>query len=127
MAVDLNFNYASYKTYVYPSENMENKYFTREPIIYGPVVANIFVVTAATFVTYNCLVEKRQSVVLDKAIKLTAVVCSLFPDNVQEQLYEDTKEPKQKSSALHNSSSGIGGGGRWTNTTNNEKCLSNFC
>jgi class 3 adenylate cyclase len=89
-AVDINSNFASYELYVYPSEDMEKKYLTWEPTIYGLVVASIFVVTAATFLMYNSLVEKRQSIVLDKAVKSTAVVRSLFPDNVQDRLYEDS-------------------------------------
>jgi class 3 adenylate cyclase len=111
-AVDLNSDYLDYTVHVYPSTHMEDKFVTNEPIYYAVVVAAIFLFTTVVFMVYNCLVERRQRLVLDKAVKSTAVVKSLFPENVRERLYEETEkalEDNKRSSSKNTS------GDKWSN------------
>jgi hypothetical protein len=51
------------------------------------VICAIFVFTSLIFIAYDCLVERRQKLVLTTAIKSDAIVDSLFPSNVKERLY----------------------------------------
>lgn len=46
------------------------------------------------FVVYDCLVERRQKIVLHKAAKSTAIVSSLFPKQVRDRLLDDTFDRK---------------------------------
>jgi class 3 adenylate cyclase len=122
-AVDLNSDYLDYTVHVYPSTHMEDKFVTNKPIYYAMVVAAIFLFTTAVFLLYNCLVERRQRLVLDKAVKSTAVVKSLFPANVRERLYEETEKALEdnKRSRRHNPS-----GDKWSNNAATTGNLNNF-
>lgn len=90
-SVELDGGYTSYRIHVYPSEDMESTYVTTEPIVYAVVVACVFLFTSLVFMFYDWLVEKRQKKVMDKAVKSTAVVTSLFPEAVHERLFADAK------------------------------------
>jgi hypothetical protein len=85
--VELDGGYTSYRIDVYPSKTMEDFYITSDPIIYAVAVASIFLFTSLVFVLYDFLVERRQKKVMDKAVKSTAVVTSLFPEAVHERLF----------------------------------------
>jgi class 3 adenylate cyclase len=102
-AVDLQSDYVSYSLHVYPTASMETNYLTKQPAQLAAGVASIFMFTMFIFVLFNCLVERRQRLVMDRAAKSTAVVKSLFPVNIQERLYENVEEPKssQKSTKLN--------------------------
>jgi class 3 adenylate cyclase len=122
-AVDLNSDYLDYTIHVYPSTHMEDKFVTNEPIYYAVVVATIFLFTTVVFLLYNCLVERRQRLVLDKAVKSTAVVKSLFPANVRERLYEETEKTLEdnKRSSSHNPF-----GDKWSNNAAADGKLTDF-
>lgn len=92
-SVPLDGGYTSYRIHVYPSAAFEDSHVTSEPMIYAVVVACVFILTSLFFLGYDALVEKRQAKVMDKAVKSTAVVTSLFPEAVHERLFAD-KEKK---------------------------------
>lgn len=71
---------------VYPSQVFYDTYNTNTPIIMTISVAMIFIFTACMFVFYDRLVERRQLVVMSKALQTNAVVESLFPANVRDRL-----------------------------------------
>lgn len=48
-----------------------------------------FLFTVGIFSLYDCVVEKRQKIVLNTVIKTTAVVDSLFPENIRARLIEE--------------------------------------
>jgi hypothetical protein len=64
----------------------------------------VLLFTIALFLTYHFLVEKRQKIVLTKAIQATSIVTSLFPQQVHEKLLESQQQKlansKQPKSAL---------------------------
>jgi class 3 adenylate cyclase len=122
-AVDLNSDYLDYNIHVYPSTHMEDKFMTNEPIYYAMVVAAIFIFTTVVFLLYNCLVERRQKLVLDKAVKSTAVVQSLFPANVRKRLYEETEKALEDTKRI---SSQRTPGDKWTNNAATIGNLTNF-
>jgi class 3 adenylate cyclase len=96
-AVPLTGEGVQYSLRVYPSQDMKDDFVTNEPVIFALIVAMVFVFTSVVFFVYNVLVERRQKVVMDRAVKSAAVVSSLFPENVKEQLinYEGVEEAKQ--------------------------------
>jgi class 3 adenylate cyclase len=85
-----------YSLRVYPSQDMKDDFVTNQPIIFSLVVAMVFVFTSGIFFIYNVLVERRQKIVMDRAVKSTAVVSSLFPENVKEQLLNEGEDDKKK-------------------------------
>jgi class 3 adenylate cyclase len=118
-AVDLNSDYVGYTVSVYPSEELENIYLTNEPVYYAVGVALIFLFTTIVFLIFSCIVERRQAIVLDRAVKSTAVVKSLFPENVQNRLYEEAE--KDEEFAEENAADK-----GWTNSGKAEDKLSSF-
>ena len=77
---------------IYPSSMFEGQYMTRAPAIYALVISLIFLVTSATFLIYDCLVQKRQDEVLKTAVKSTKIINNLFPSNVRDRLFNDADE-----------------------------------
>ena len=94
--VELDDSYCDYKLRVYPSADMEAEFQTNKPFWYTLIVASVFVVTSAVFVLYDYLVERRQTLVMDNALKSGALISSLFPANVRERLLAEAEEEKQR-------------------------------
>jgi hypothetical protein len=46
----------------------------------------VFVITALVFLVFNRYVEQRQTLVMEQAVKSTAIVTSLFPEAVRDRL-----------------------------------------
>jgi hypothetical protein len=84
----LNQNGCMYSIHVYPSQEFSDDYKTNTPIIITCSVAIIFVFTVIMFFIYDRLVEKRQNLILRKATQTSAIVSSLFPENVRDRLID---------------------------------------
>jgi class 3 adenylate cyclase len=84
-----------YDLRVYPSQQFHDEYNTTTPIIMTFAVAMVFVFTAVMFLMYDRLVERRQSLVLNKAAQSSAIVSSLFPKNVRDRMMQDTGHDTQ--------------------------------
>ncbi|KAG7361432.1 family 3 adenylate cyclase [Nitzschia inconspicua] len=94
-AANLTNAYTEYQMFVYPSSVTEAVYVTNEPMLYAVGIGSVFLFVTAVFLMYNYLVERRRKIVLDRAVQSTAVVHSLFPENVQKRLYEELGQYKQ--------------------------------
>lgn len=88
----INENFCPFTIHVYPSDDMKDSFTTKTPLVFGLVTALVFIVTTLTFVLYDIFVERRQKVVLTSAIKTSAIVSSLFPENVRDQLMTSQSE-----------------------------------
>jgi class 3 adenylate cyclase len=98
-AVPITGEGVQYSLRVYPSQDMKDDFVTNQPVIFSLVVALVFVFTSVIFFISDVSVERRKKIVMDRAVKSTAVVSSLSPENVKEQLLnegEDDKEDKKK-------------------------------
>jgi class 3 adenylate cyclase len=85
-----------YNLRVYPSKETEDKYITFQPIMFALILVAVFVFTSFVFVTYDCLVQHRNSVVNTSAIQSSSVVSSLFPEQVRNRLHKVYKSEKSK-------------------------------
>lgn len=65
-AVSLNLDYGQYKLRVYPSEGPD---YSMEAWYYVLIVAFTFVFTSVVFIFYASFVEKRQTIVMNNAIR----------------------------------------------------------
>ena len=96
VAADLNQEYIRYTLKVYPSEDLEVDYITNMPTIYTVTVASIFAFTSVVFILFVLVVERRQSVVLDSAVRSGAIVSALYPQAVRDRIYETTDAKPSK-------------------------------
>ena len=62
---------------IYSSKTFYDIYNTKTPIAMTVAVAFIFVFTALMFLFYDRLVERRQNLVMDKAMRTNAIVSSV--------------------------------------------------
>lgn len=92
----LNDDYCQTIIHVFPSETMEAQYSTGNPILFTCVAVLIFVVATSTFLLYDWMVERRQRVIMKTAVRSSAIVSSLFPSNVRDQLDFDNTESEAK-------------------------------
>lgn len=95
-SVDLNSDYCSYTLRVYPSQDTEDKYVNRNPIIFTVVIVLVFLFTSLVFVLFTIAVARRQRVVMNRAVASSAIVSSLFPSQVRDQIYEENEAAKKK-------------------------------
>ena len=78
-----------YNVRVYPSRALEESFMTSTPLVFTVVVVCTFFVTSLIFLLYDFVVERRQTVVLKKAVQSTEVVNTLFPETVRDRLFEE--------------------------------------
>jgi len=84
--IQIDEDFCPFHISVYPSDTTENNHTSRTPIYFSLVTVVIFAVTAATFMIYDFWVERRQKIVMKTAMHTTALVSSLFPDTVIDQM-----------------------------------------
>ena len=82
-------DFGVYTFYIYPTQELKNQYVTKRPIYYTLLACSIFLFTSIVFISYDILVERRQKKVMKSAITSDAIVSSLFPSAVKEQLYKN--------------------------------------
>jgi class 3 adenylate cyclase len=90
--VPLNADFCVPVVKMYPSTVMLNRFVTSNPFIYSICTCFIFIFTSAVFLIYDSKVERRQKVVLTSAERTNAVVTSLFPSQVRDQILNDTNK-----------------------------------
>lgn len=91
-SVDLNNDFGRYKLHVYPSLETEMEFTNSLPVYHTIVVAGVVLFTSTVFLLYDYLVRRRQKKVMDRAVASGAIVSSLFPDKVRDQLYKQTQK-----------------------------------
>jgi hypothetical protein len=80
-------SYCMWNVTVFPSEKMEDKYRSNDPIIFTYSVIAIFLITSLCFLGYDKLVADRQQKVLRSAQKSNAIISSLFPSTIRDRLF----------------------------------------
>lgn len=88
----LDYDSCPITVHLYPSDDMKSDYTTRNPFIFTVAAIAIFLFTSLVFMVYDCKVERRQKLVLSSATRSTAIVSSLFPAAVRDQLYPTANE-----------------------------------
>lgn len=75
-----------YTITVYPTVENDEHYNDNFPWIITGTVAAVFLFTAGVFLMYDNMVERRQRRIMDTAKRSTAIVSSIFPKNVRDQM-----------------------------------------
>ena len=99
--VPINQEYCQYTLRLYPSKDMESMYTSNKATIFLLVTLCTFAILTILFIAYDSRVERRQRKVMSTAVRSTALVSSLFPASVQEQLY-NTNTEKERAPATKN-------------------------
>lgn len=83
---------------IYPSKDLKDDHTTTDPILFTIMAAAIFLFTSSIFIIYDFWVTRRQSIVMQRALASGAIVSSLFPKAVRQQLLieEEQRIEKQK-------------------------------
>jgi hypothetical protein len=92
----INEDICPYTLHVYASNIMKNDFMTQTAVIALVLVLVIFAFTSFAFYLYDWTVERRQDNVMSSAIRSSAIVDSLFPSTVRNQLYEAQNKMKQR-------------------------------
>ena len=87
---DLKDGQCMYNVRVYPSAEMKDAFYTNEPLYFLLIILATFAITSLIFLFYDYTVERRQKIVLTKAIKSTKVVQEMFPENVRDRLFDES-------------------------------------
>jgi class 3 adenylate cyclase len=93
-----------YLVRIYPSSEFQSRYHTSDAMMYSGFVVLVFVITSVIFISYDCLVQRRQSQVMSTAARANAIVDSLFPAMVRERVFQ-TNEPGTRGTVGRNSPS----------------------
>jgi class 3 adenylate cyclase len=109
--IPLDDDYCTKTVKIYPSQTLEDDHKTSNPIIFTVITAAIFIFTSLVFMTYDSMVSHRQKIVMNRALASGAIVSSLFPEKVRNQLYQEKQEEHQNESNVKNVLS-IGGGAK---------------
>jgi class 3 adenylate cyclase len=89
--VPLNTAFNSYTLRIYPSQDTEDAQVNDTPIILAVIILFVFLFTSSVFLMYDRFVARRQRVVMDRAVASSAIVSSLFPSQVRNQIYEENE------------------------------------
>jgi hypothetical protein len=82
----------NFKISVYATSSFKNDILSAGPDVYRWIVLCVFLSMVMIFVCYDCLVERRQSRVINAAERSDAIVRSLFPTAIRDRLYEEAKQ-----------------------------------
>lgn len=86
-----------YTVHVYPSDLFYEQHTTNRPIIYTVAIVLVFLFTASVFILYDLRVENRQRKLLHTATKSSAIVNSMFPENVRDRIMAEAAKDQQVS------------------------------
>ena len=89
-SVEINFGYTDYTVKVYPSRETEDQFRNSDPLVFSLVIVGVFVFSSLVFAIYDYLVARRQRIVMDRAVASSAIVSSLYPSQVRDQIYNET-------------------------------------
>ena len=99
MAVD---GHCIYSFHLFPTDEFAEEFVSRLPFIFTAMVASSFLLMAIVFFVYDWMGNRRNEKVVDAAARTNAIVASLFPANVRDQLVEDAKIRQAPQAQLKN-------------------------
>jgi Adenylate and Guanylate cyclase catalytic domain len=91
----INEDFCPYTLYLYPSDEMKSAFVTNKAVTFMMVTLVVFGCLVVAFAIYDFKVERRQKKVLSSAVRSSEIVSSLFPESVQDQLYQTTSNDEK--------------------------------
>ena len=87
-----------YEMHVFATEEMKERFHTRNPLLFTATIAAVFVFTSLVFLLYDWTVKRNQAKIMSKALQTGEIVSSLFPEAVRDRLIQ---EKGKQESAQH--------------------------
>jgi hypothetical protein len=91
-SADLTTEYCNFELHGYPSKDYEAIYVNRTPMLITLAIACVFLFSSIIFVMYTIAVRRQQEVVMSRAVASSAIVSSLIPSQVRDQIYQETAD-----------------------------------
>jgi hypothetical protein len=91
-----NHEHCSYDLRMYPSTTLKRRYTSMRPVSYAAAIILIFSFTALTFLLFDYTVALQQSKIVAKAKHTHAIVSSLFPSHMRDQLLQDAEQDEEQ-------------------------------
>ena len=82
----LDLGYCLYEFRIYPSREFRESMEDNSPLYLCLISASVFFMIAVAFFVYDLFVHKRNTKIVDAAAKSNAIILSLFPAKVRDQL-----------------------------------------
>jgi Adenylate and Guanylate cyclase catalytic domain len=101
-AAGVSGDFLNYTLRVYPTNEFREIFVTDEAAWESAGVAMVFVVAIFIFLVYDLCVQRRQRIVLERAVRATAVVSSLYPENIREHIINDDSNNLGKNASRGN-------------------------
>ena len=85
---------------VYPTNAFRGAFDNRDAVIYTTMVLAVFFFMIVAFLVYAWTVRNRQKTVKSTIDKTTAIVASIFPENVQDRIYNEAKRQVEEEAKM---------------------------
>lgn len=89
--------HCAYNITIYPTATLEEKYITNEPLFFMIGILATFLFTTMFFIAYDCLVQRRHTVVNQTAVESATIVSNLFPTAVRDRMVTYNKDTDKNS------------------------------
>jgi class 3 adenylate cyclase len=81
---------------IYPSDTYWERYDSSRTIVFTVIIACVFLLTATVFLIYVHYVQRHQNKVTAAAVRTSAIVSSLFPENIRDRILKDAEDQAQR-------------------------------
>ena len=88
-----------YSFNIYPTEELKESYNSMLPVVVTVAIAVSFLVMVLAFLAYDWFVQHRNHKVVGAAARSNALLSSLFPKNVRDQLVAEREQQEIKAGA----------------------------
>lgn len=89
--------YCHYAIYVYPTADFEKEFKDNYPLILTLISSTVFLAIAIAFFMYDSFVQRRNSKIVTAAAESNAVVLSLFPAHIRDQILNNNRRESSSS------------------------------
>jgi hypothetical protein len=92
-------NYCDYSLVVYSTQEFKDSISTNTALSFTLIVAGVSALVILTFLVYDCYVRRRNTKVVEAAVRSDQILMSHFPSNVRSRLYEAQQNQEKETSA----------------------------
>ena len=93
--------YCHYFFLLYPTAEFENQYKDNLPVVMAIIAGAVFLCVALAFFMYDSFVQRRNAKVVNAAAESNAMVLSLFPAHVRDQMLSQRRRKTSTSKSNH--------------------------
>jgi hypothetical protein len=92
-------NYCDYSMVVYSTQEFKDSISTNTAVTFTVIVAAVSALVVITFLMYDCYVRRRNTKVVEAAVRSDQILMSHFPSNVRSRLYEAQQNQEKEANA----------------------------